>query len=81
MTEWREGHGGAFIMGLRHGAYCLGCCWMLMLLLFVGGIMNIAWIAGIAAFVLIEKVAPAGQWIGRAAGLVLVVWGAASLVS
>jgi len=81
MTEWREGHGGAFIMGLRHGAYCLGCCWILMLLLFVGGIMNVAWIAGIAAFVLIEKVAPAGQWIGRAAGVVLVVWGAASLVS
>jgi predicted metal-binding membrane protein len=81
MTEWREGHGGAFIMGLRHGAYCLGCCWMLMLLLFVGGIMNIAWIAGIAAFVLIEKVAPAGQWIGRAAAVVLVIWGAASLIS
>jgi predicted metal-binding membrane protein len=81
MTERREGHGGAFIMGLRHGAYCLGCCWMLMLLLFVGGIMNTAWIAGIAAFVLIEKIAPAGQWIGRAAGVVLVVWGAASLVS
>ena len=81
MTEWREGRKGALIMGLRHGAYCLGCCWMLMLLLFVGGIMNIVWIAGIAMFVLIEKVAPAGHWIGRVAGAAFVVWGTAILVS
>ena len=81
MTEWREGRRGAFIMGLRHGAYCLGCCWMLMLLLFVGGIMNIVWIGGIAVFVLVEKVAPWGHWIGRVAGAALVVWGAATLVS
>jgi predicted metal-binding membrane protein len=80
-TEWRAGARGAFLMGLRHGTYCLGCCWLLMLLLFVGGIMNIAWIAGIAVFVLIEKVAPAGHWIGRAAGAALVVWGAATLAS
>jgi len=79
-TEWREGRVGALKMGLRHGAYCLGCCWMLMLLLFVGGIMNIAWIAAVAAFILIEKVAPAGHWICRAAGVLLVVWGAAILV-
>ena len=81
MTEWREGRKGALIMGVRHGAYCLGCCWMLMLLLFVGGIMNIVWIAGIAVFVLVEKVAPAGHWIGRVAGSALVVWGAATLAS
>jgi predicted metal-binding membrane protein len=81
MTEWRVGARGALVMGLRHGAFCLGCCWMLMLLLFVGGIMNVAWVAGIALFVLIEKVAPAGHWIGRAAGAALVVWGAATLVS
>ena len=80
MTEWREGAQGALVMGLRHGAFCLGCCWMLMLLLFVGGIMNIAWVAGIALFVLVEKVAPAGHWIGRAAGAALVVWGAVTLV-
>jgi predicted metal-binding membrane protein len=79
MTQWREGRVGALKMGLRHGAYCLGCCWMLMLLLFVGGIMNIAWIAAIAAFVLIEKVSPAGHWIGRVTGVLLVVWGAAIL--
>jgi predicted metal-binding membrane protein len=80
MTEWREGAQGALVMGLRHGAFCLGCCWMLMLLLFVGGIMNIAWVAGIALFVLVEKVAPAGHWIGRAAGAALVVWGAVTLM-
>jgi predicted metal-binding membrane protein len=80
MTQWREGRVGALNMGLRHKAYCLGCCWMLMLLLFVGGTMNIAWIAAIAAFVLIEKVSPAGHWIGRTTGVLLVVWGAAILV-
>ena len=67
-------------MGLRHGVYCLGCCWMLMLLLFVGGVMNLAWITGIAAVVLIEKTAPAGHWIGRVMGGVLIVWGLATLM-
>ena len=79
MTEWREGTRGAFMMGVRHGGYCLGCCWMLMLLLFVGGVMNLAWIAALALFVAIEKIAPAGHWIGRAAGVALITWGAASL--
>ena len=79
MTEWREGTRGAFMMGVRHGGYCLGCCWMLMLLLFVGGVMNLAWIAALALFVAIEKIAPAGHWIGRAAGVALIIWGAASL--
>ncbi len=81
MTEWREGRRGAFVMGLRHGGYCLGCCWVLMLLLFVGGIMNIAWIAGIAVFVLVEKLAPAGHWIGRGAGVALILWGVATLAT
>ncbi|WP_019140163.1 DUF2182 domain-containing protein [Noviherbaspirillum massiliense] len=79
LTQWREGRRGAFLMGVRHGAYCLGCCWMLMLLLFVGGIMNLAWIAGLAAFVLVEKLAPAGHWAGRVAGMLLVGWGLAIL--
>jgi predicted metal-binding membrane protein len=79
MTEWREGRMGAFVMGLRHGGYCLGCCWVLMLLLFVGGIMNIGWIAGIAMFVLVEKLTPPGHWIGRGAGVALMVWGLATL--
>jgi predicted metal-binding membrane protein len=76
MSEWREGIQGAFVMGLRHGAYCAGCCWFLMALLFVAGVMNLLWVAVIAAFVLIEKAAPQGVWVGRAAGLALIVAGA-----
>jgi predicted metal-binding membrane protein len=71
MSEWREGRLGAFVMGLRHGAYCLLCCWALMLLLFVLGIMNLAWIALLAAFVLVEKLASSGPWLSRASGLLL----------
>lgn len=79
VTHWRPGTGGAFRMGLDHGAVCVGCCWLLMALLFVGGVMNFAWIAGIALFVLIEKLSPAGHWIGRGAGALLVAWGIATL--
>jgi predicted metal-binding membrane protein len=79
MTEWRGGQRGALAMGLRHGAFCLGCCWMLMLLLFVGGVMSFVWIAGIAAFVLVEKTAPAGYWLGRIVGTALFAWGGATL--
>ena len=78
LTQWREGRHGAFLMGLRHGAYCTGCCWMLMLLLFVGGVMNLVWIGGLAAYVMVEKLAPAGHWTGRAAGLLLIGWGVAT---
>lgn len=75
MSRWREGSGGALAMGLEHGAYCVGCCWFLMGLLFVAGVMNLLWVALIAAFVLVEKVAPAPLWTSRAAGLLLTVWG------
>ena len=75
MTEWREGAQGAFLMGLKHGRYCVGCCWLLMSLLFLAGVMNLLWVAAIAAFVLLEKAAPAGRWISRAAGVLLVGWG------
>lgn len=75
MTEWREGRRGAFIMGLRHGLFCVGCCWALMALLFVTGVMNLLWIAVIAVFVLIEKIAPAGEWLARGAGLVMIGYG------
>lgn len=73
MTGWREGTVGALWMGLRHGAYCLGCCWVLMSLLFVVGVMNLFWVAAITVFVLLEKVAPGGVLIGRIAsgGLIL----------
>jgi predicted metal-binding membrane protein len=73
--HWRDGRDGAFCMGLQHGAYCLGCCWFLMALLFFGGVMNLYWIAGLAAFVLFEKLMPLGHWLGYAAGLGLIGWG------
>ncbi len=76
MTDWREGKSGALRMGLKHGAYCTGCCWFLMALLFVAGVMNMWWVAIIAGFVLLEKVAPKGMWIGRIAGALLIAWGA-----
>jgi predicted metal-binding membrane protein len=75
-TEWREGIGGALAMGMRHGTYCVGCCWLLMALLFVAGVMNLAWVAIIAGFVLVEKLVPRGDRLGRLAGLGLVLWGA-----
>jgi predicted metal-binding membrane protein len=81
LAHWRRGALGALAMGTRHGLYCLGCCWMLMLLLFVGGVMNMAWIGGLALYVLVEKLAPAGHWIGRCSGLVLFGWGLATLWS
>jgi predicted metal-binding membrane protein len=73
--HWRPGALGALRAGVLHGTYCVGCCWMLMALLFVGGVMNLVWIAALAILVLVEKLFPAGHWIGRAAGIVLIVWG------
>ncbi|MDH3594647.1 MAG: DUF2182 domain-containing protein [Rhodospirillales bacterium] len=75
MTRWRDGAGGAFHMGLSHGAYCVGCCWVLMALLFVGGVMNLLWVAALAAFVFVEKIAPPGCWLPRIAGATLIAWG------
>ena len=74
MTEWREGHRGALIMGLKHGIYCVGCCWMLMILSFVLGVMNMLWMAALTAFMVLEKVTD-NKWISRIAGMILVVWG------
>jgi predicted metal-binding membrane protein len=68
-------------MGLRHGLFCLGCCWVLMGLLFVAGVMNLLWVAAIAAFILVEKVAPAGHWISRVSGVALMAWGVVTLVN
>ena len=75
MSDWREGVRGALRMGFKHGIYCVGCCWVLMGLLFVLGVMNLLWIAALAAFVLLEKVVPAGQRLSKATGLLLVGWG------
>ncbi len=76
LTEWREGRRGALVMGLRHGWFCLGCCWLLMLLLFVLGVMNVAWIAALTLYVLAEKLLGRSAWFGRWAGAVLCLWGA-----
>jgi predicted metal-binding membrane protein len=73
--HWRTGTGGGFRLGWLHGLYCLGCCWALMMLLFVGGVMNLWWIAGLTVFVLIEKVAPLGEQGGRVSGLPLMALG------
>jgi predicted metal-binding membrane protein len=79
LVHWREGAQGTLAMGVRHGLVCLGCCWVLMLLLFVGGVMNLLWIALLTMIVLIEKTMPGGAWVGRAMGVVFVVWGVAVL--
>lgn len=73
--HWRSGVGGAVRMGLHHGAYCLGCCWALMVVLLVVGVMNLAWVAGIGVFVLLEKTGPAGVVLSRIAGAGLVFAG------
>jgi len=74
--HYRPGRAGALRMGAIHGAFCLGCCWLLMALLFVGGVMNLAWIALLSLLVAAEKLLPGGRWIARAAGLAFIAWGA-----
>ena len=76
-AEWRTGFGGAWIMGLRHGVFCLGCCWPAMLLLFVLGVMNVFWIATLAAFVLLEKILRDTRWFSAISGGVFIGWGVA----
>ena len=75
LTRWRDGPRGTLGMGWGHGLYCLGCCWALMALALVLGVMNLVWMAVLAAVVCIENVAPGGAVVGRAAGVGLVVWG------
>jgi predicted metal-binding membrane protein len=72
---WRPGAMGALRMGFRHGSYCVGCCWFLMALLFVVGVMNLAWVGSVAIYVALEKLLPRSQWVSRAAGVVLIVAG------
>jgi predicted metal-binding membrane protein len=74
--HWREGYGGALSLGLRHGTFCVGCCFALMGLLFVAGVMNLLWVSAIAAFVLIEKLLSRGLALSRVGGALLVIWGA-----
>ena len=75
LNNWREGGAGALWMGITHGFYCLGCCWLLMLLLFVGGVMNLVWGAAIAAFVFVEKLFPWGQRIAGVSGAFMLAFG------
>ena len=80
-AHWRPGRWGAFGMGLRHGLYCLGCCALLMGLLFCGGVMNLLWVAGLSLLVFVEKLAPHGALVARVAGVALVVAGEAQVIA
>jgi predicted metal-binding membrane protein len=80
VRHWRQGAPGAVLNGMRHGLFCLGCCWLLMALPFVGGLMNLAWIAAIALLVLLEKTIPRGEQIGLLAGALSIEWGLVSLI-
>jgi predicted metal-binding membrane protein len=73
--HWRAGWNGAFRLGLLHGGYCVGCCWALMLLLFVGGVMNLLWVVALAAIVAAEKILPWGERLARISGAGLIAWG------
>lgn len=75
MTSWRDGRTGALRMGLQHGTLCFRCCWALMILLFVLGVMNLAWVVVLAIFVLAEKVSRRGEAISEIGGLVMIAWG------
>lgn len=77
MTHWHEGDGGALRMGMLHGAYCVGCCWALMAVLFAVGVMNLIWVALLAAFILLEKTGIGGSGLSRIAGAVLILAGIA----
>jgi predicted metal-binding membrane protein len=81
MSRWRPGLAGALRMGLGHGAYCLGCCWVLMGLLFFGGVMNLYWIIGLTGLVILEKAVRRGPWLERVTGAALLAWAGALAVS
>jgi predicted metal-binding membrane protein len=81
LTDWRDGLWGAARMGARHGLYCLGCCWALMALLFVGGAMNLLWIAALTLLVAMEKLAPKGDILAKALGALMIGAGVARLAS
>ena len=80
LGEWRPGGRGAFVMGIRHGLFCLGCCWALMALLFVGGVMNLAWVAALSIAVALEKLLPRGERLAAVLGITLIAVGAINLL-
>lgn len=73
--NWHPGSVGAFRMGIHHGYFCLGCCWLLMALLFVGGVMNLVWVVALAMLVLLEKLAPQGHWMACTSGAAMILGG------
>jgi len=81
LNHWRDGWSGALRMGAGHGVYCLGCCWVLMALLFVVGVMHLVWVAALAAFVFAEKLLPRGVWVGRIGGGAMAAFGVWLLVA
>ena len=81
LSDWREGSPGAFRMGIDHGLFCLGCCWLLMALPFAAGVMNLMWMAVVTVFILVEKAAPGGQRFGKIGGAVLIGAGAWMIMS
>jgi len=80
LSHWKNGPDGAFRMGISHGAFCVACCWALMLSAFALGLMSLAWMAALAAIVALETLAPGGARIGRLAGAAMVIWGLTLLV-
>lgn len=81
LTQWREGRRGAVAMGLRHGLFCVGCCWLLMAILFVAGVMNLLWVAALTTVVIAEKMLPHGELVARLLGVILVALGVLALRS
>ena len=81
LQHWSPGASGALRMGLRHGLYCVGCCWMLMLLMFVGGAMSVLTMAVLCVFILAERLLPPGPWVARIPGAAMIAWGAMLVVA
>jgi predicted metal-binding membrane protein len=79
--HWREGAAGGLVMGVRHGLFCVGCCWLLMLVLFAVGVMNLFWVAALAVFVMLEKLVARGPILTRVAGVAIAGWGIYLLTS
>lgn len=75
LANWRDGNVGAFTLGVKHGSYCVGCCWALMGLMFVFGSVNLLWMGALSLFMLAEKIAPATWRLSHAAGVVAILWG------
>ena len=75
LHDWREGYGGAMLMGVHHGWYCVGCCWVLMLVMFPVGVMNLVWMGALATLIFVEKLVPRGDWVARLAAPALMAAG------